>query len=69
MIGAVLTSDSTYKAIVPTFEFNRVVISVYIRSPLAMRAVGFIHFKALKVMDAIFLAVPVNAVPATQRIT
>ena len=69
MKEAVLTSDSTYKAIVPTFEFNRVVISVYIRSPLAMRTVGFIHFKALKVMDAIFLAVPVNAVPATQRIT
>ena len=34
-----------------------------------MRAVGFIHFTALKVMDAIFFAVPVNAVPATQRIT
>lgn len=50
-------------------EFNRVVISVYIRSPLAMRAVGFIHFTAFKVMDAIFLAVPVNAVPATQRRT
>ena len=69
MIAAVITSDSTYKAIVPTFEFNRVVISVYIRSPLAMRAVGFNHFTAFKVMDAIFLAVPVNAVPATQRIT
>jgi len=67
--AAVLTSDSTYKAIVVTFEFNRVVISVYIRSPLAMRGVGFNHFTALKVMDAIFLAVPVNAMPATQGIT
>ena len=67
-MAAELTSDSTYKAIAATFEFNRVVISVYIRSPLAMRAVGFSHFMALKVMDAIFLAVSVNAVPATQRI-
>lgn len=68
-MAAVLTSDSTHKAIIVTLEENRVVINVYIRSPLALPVVEFIPFMAIKAMDAIFLAVPVNAVPATQRIT
>lgn len=68
-MAAVLTSDSTHKAIIVTLEENRVVINVYIRSPLALPVVEFIPFMAIKVMDAIFLAVPVNAVPATQGIT
>ena len=69
MIAALLTSDSTHKAIIVTLEENRVVITVYIRSPLALPVVEFILFMAIKVMDAIFLAVPVNAVPATEGIT
>ena len=65
----VLTSDSGQKAIVVTLKCNRAVIIVHIIicPPTIPSMIRNGAIMALKVMDAIFLAVSVNAVPATQR--
>ena len=69
MWATVFTSDSSQKAIVVTLKCNRAVIIVHIMicPPTIPSRIRNGAITTLKIMDAIFLAVFVNAVPATQR--